>query len=297
MRYSWTLSKVRMKLALRSPAFIFFSLIFPLGFLFLYAGIFARGNVGVLTYLMGPVLSLTVMGSFWGLSLQLVTFREQGILRRFQLTPVGAGALLGSSIIANYFLVLPTVALEFLICHFVFHMQSFGNLAQVFVLISVGAAAFSTFGLTVASVTNNTQETQVINNVIWFIFLFFSGATAPLTILPVWLQHAALFLPATYLVAGLQGAMLRTASMAQFLGDTIALIIGMVLAFEISRQLFRWEPDAKVPNRAKAWVLAAMVPFFLLGMWENAYGHRLKEIRQNFQSLDQSSQQAPSSHK
>ena len=71
----------------------------------------------------------------------------------------------------------------------------------------------------------------------------------------------------------------------------------MVLAFEISRQLFRWEPDAKVPNRAKAWVLAAMVPFFLLGMWENAYGHRLKEIRQNFQSLDQSSQQAPSSHK
>jgi ABC-2 type transport system permease protein len=290
LRYSWTLAKIRMQLALRSPAFIFFSLIFPLGFLFLYAGIFARGNPAVLTFLMGPVLSLTVMGSFWGLSLQLVTFREQGILRRFQLTPVGAGALLSSSIIANYFLVLPTVLLEFLICRFLFHLQTFGNLEQVFVLVSVGAATFSAFGLTVASVTNNTQETQVINNVIWFIFLFFSGATAPLTILPGWLQHAALFLPATYLVAGLQGAMLQTASMTEFLGDTFALVVGMIVAFAISQQLFRWEPEAKVPSRAKAWVLAAMVPFFLLGMWENAYGHRLQEIRQNFQSLEKSSQ-------
>ena len=42
------------------------------------------------------------MGSFWGLSVQLVMFREQGILRRFRLAPVSAGALLASSIFANY---------------------------------------------------------------------------------------------------------------------------------------------------------------------------------------------------
>ena len=53
------------------------------------------------------------MGSFWGLSVQLVTFREQGILRRFRLTPVGAGAMLASSILSNYIMTLPTVVIEF----------------------------------------------------------------------------------------------------------------------------------------------------------------------------------------
>ena len=39
-------------------------------------------------YFLGPVIALTVMGSFWGLSAALVMFREQGILRRFHVTPV-----------------------------------------------------------------------------------------------------------------------------------------------------------------------------------------------------------------
>jgi hypothetical protein len=90
-----------MRLALRNRAFIFFSLVFPLIFLFLFLGLFARSNVAAVPYMLASVLSLTVMGSFWGLSMQLVTFREQGILRRFRLTPVGAGPLLASSIFSN----------------------------------------------------------------------------------------------------------------------------------------------------------------------------------------------------
>ena len=45
MRNAWTLTKVRMRLALRNRAFIFFSLVFPLIFLFLFLGLFARSNI------------------------------------------------------------------------------------------------------------------------------------------------------------------------------------------------------------------------------------------------------------
>ncbi len=282
-----------MKLAMRNPAFLFFSLVFPIGFLLLYAVVFARGNPVALSYVMGPVLALTVMGSFWGLSVQLVTFREMGILRRFQLTPVGAGAMLASSILANYFLVLPTVVFEFLICRFVFHMTNFGNLTGVFVLVSIGAATFSALGLIVASVTNNMQETQVINNVIWFTFLFFSGATFPLVMLPTWIQHGALFLPATYLVSGLQGAMLRTAQLPELAGDVLALTVGLLVAFDMSRRLFRWEPEQKVPGKSKFWVAVALVPFIVLGVWENARGTRLKQIHQEFNSVQHSGPPVP----
>ncbi len=289
MRHTWILSLNRIRLALRSRVFIFFSLVMPLGFLFLYAAVFARGDRHAMAYLLGAVLGLTVMGSFWGLSMQLVMFREAGILRRFRLAPIGAGAMLGSSIISNYFLTLPTILIEFVIARWLFKMDTWGNVWGILLLVTVGSATFAALGLIVASVTNTMQETQVINNVIWIAFLFFSGATIPLFSLPGWLQHASLFLPATYLVSGLEGAMLNTASAGELVGDFIVLAIGLGVAFEISRQLFRWEPEAKVSGRAKIWVVVAMIPFLLLGVWENVYGNRLNQIRTDLQSMMQRS--------
>src|SRR5271169_1572302 len=112
---TWTLTKVRVRLAMRNRTFLFFSLIMPLGFLFFFVLVFSKGAAGWIAYILGAVLTLTVMGSFWGLSVQLVMFREQGILRRFRLAPVSAGALLASSIFANYVLILPPIAIEILI--------------------------------------------------------------------------------------------------------------------------------------------------------------------------------------
>ena len=182
---------------------------------------------------------------------------------------------------------LPTVAIEFVISRWIFRMHDWGNIPQVFALVSIGAATFSSFGLIVASVTNTMQETQVINNVIWSIFLFISGATIPLGILPGWLQRASLFLPATYLVSGLQGAMLGRASWSEIGGDVIALSVALCVAFGISRALFRWEPESRISGRSKAWILAAMVPFLLLGVWENLYGTRLVHLRENFHALSE----------
>jgi ABC-2 type transport system permease protein len=287
VKHTWTLTLIRIRLALRSRTFIFFSLMMPLTFLFFFAAVFSKRNPEVIAYILGAVLALTVMGSFWGLSMQLVMFREQGILRRFRLAPVGAGAMLGSSILSNYFLVLPTVLVEFLVSRGVFGLRTWGNLWAVFALVSIGAATFSAFGLIVASVTNTMQETQVINNLVWSAFLFLSGATIPLVIFPGWIQHVALFLPATYLATGLEGAMLKVVGVREVAGDIIALAVGLLVAFEVSRQLFRWEPEAKVSGRAKLWVVVVMVPFLLFGLWENVYGTRLTQMRQNFQAFSE----------
>ena len=135
-----------MRLAMRNRAFLFFSLIMPIAFLFIYAGIFGRGNRQAVPYLLSEVLALTVMGSFWGLSVQLVTFREQGILRRFRVTPVGASAMLASSLLSNYFLTLPTIAIEFFLSRWVFHMMGLGNLISVFVLVTLGTVSFASLG-------------------------------------------------------------------------------------------------------------------------------------------------------
>jgi hypothetical protein len=142
-------------------------------------------------------------------------------------------------------------------------------------------------------VTNTMQETQVINQVIWTAFLFLSGATVPLARFPHWIQKASLFMPATYLATGLENATTNLSTSAEMVTDVIALTLGLLVAFEISRQLFRWEPEAKVPGRAKLWVLAAMIPFVAFGVYENVAGNRLNRVRQNFQIMSNSEMQAP----
>jgi hypothetical protein len=295
---TWTLTKIRMRLAMRNRTFLFFSLFMPLGFLFFFILVFARTDAGWTAYILGAVLTMTVMGSFWGLSVQLVTFREQGILRRFRLAPLGAGPMLASSIVSNYLMTMPTIAIEILVCRFAFHMTSWGNLWAVLLLVTFGSVAFSSFGLIVASVTNTMQETQIINQLIWTAFLFLSGATIPLARFPGWIQRVSLFLPATYLATGLEAATTDLAVAGEIITDVIALSIGILVAFEISRRLFRWEPEAKVSPRAKLWVLAAMIPFLLFGIYENVAGTRLERIQRDYRILQQyESQSAPAQNR
>lgn len=290
MHNVWVLTMSRIRLAMRNRAFLFFSLLMPMLFLFGAVMMFGQSSRAWIPYILGAILTFTVMGSFWGLSVQLVTFREQGILRRFRLAPVGAGAMLASSILSNYFMTLPTVALELVVCRFAFHMQSWGNLWAILVLVTFGSVAFSSFGLIVASVTNTMQETQMINNLIWTGFIFLSGATIPVASLPGWIQRVALFLPATYLATGLEWSASNLVTARELLVDVLALAVGISVAFEISRQLFRWEPEAKVARSAKLWVLAAMIPFLLFGAYENIEGTRLKNIKNDFRALQMRAQ-------
>jgi ABC-2 type transport system permease protein len=286
LRHAWTLTKIRMRLALRNRAFIFFILIFPMALLFLFLGLVGRHRPEAVPYLLASVLALTVMGSFWGLSVQLVTFREQGILRRFRLAPVGAGALLASSILSNYLMTLPTVFLEFAIAREIYGLRSWGNILGIVLLVTLGIVAFAALGLIVASVTNTMHETQIINQILWWGFLGLSGATLPLPMLPGWIQTLSAFQPATYLVTGLERVMVGQVSVLTVLPEILALALSAVIAFVISQQLFRWEPEAKVGRSAKLWAATAVIPFLLLGVWESASGRLMNDARQDYRSMD-----------
>jgi ABC-type multidrug transport system permease subunit len=284
-----SLTRMRIQLALRNRMFFFFSVVFPLGMFFLYAGIFAKGNPRVVSFFLGPVIALNVMGSFWGLSAMLVMFREQGILRRFHVTPVSAADMLASSILANYLLTLPTVLIELLFARVIFHVTNLGDLLSLFVLVTVGTVSFASLGLVVASVTNTMQETQVLNQLIWLPLIFLSGATLPIAYLPKVAQSVAVFLPATYLVTGLQGAMYSSFPVWKLLTQILALALWTMLTFFVATQLFRWESESKIPRSAKLWVLATALPFFLLGVWENKNGQILTQAQAAYRSLDRSS--------
>jgi hypothetical protein len=129
------------------------------------------------------------------------------------------------------------------------------------------------------------QETQIINQIIWFVFLFISGATIPFPMLPGVIQDVAVFLPATYLVSGLQRAMIDHSNLPDLGMYLLSLGGCAVIAFVISAQLFRWEPESKAPRQAKLWAAVAVIPFLLLGVWESVNGDLRSHAMKNLQSI------------
>lgn len=271
------LAEMRIRITLRNKAFLFFSLVMPMGIFFAFCSMLAKGIPERVSFWMGPILSFTVMGTFWGLSMQLVTWREQGILRRFRLAPIAASSMIASSILANYVLILPTIFLELGLARFVYHVTNFGNLISLFVFVILGITSFGALGLIVASVTNTMQETQIINQLLWFALIFLSGATVPLAVMPRVVQRIGLFLPATYLVSGFQRSLIYGQGILSLWAEIISLAAWAALAFMISSLLFRWEPEAKLPRNAKLWAVATVLPFLLLGIWENHNGKLLSQ--------------------
>jgi ABC-type polysaccharide/polyol phosphate export permease len=279
------LTLMRIRLAMRNKMFFFFILVMPFAFFFIWLGVFAKGVPQMVAFYLGSVLAFNVMGSFWGLSAALVTFREQGILRRFHVAPVTASDLLASSIVANYVITIPMVVVELFLARVIFHVPTLGNPISLFLLISVGIISFGSLGLVVASVTNTMQETQVLNQLLWMPLIFLSGATFPLAFLPRTVQRIGLFLPATYLVNGLQQTIVNSATASSRYVEILSLAVWACLTFFLSAQLFRWEPEARTPRRAKLLVAATAIPFLLLGIVENRSDRILLEARLAFLSV------------
>jgi imidazolonepropionase-like amidohydrolase len=98
--------------------------------------------------------------------------------------------------------------------------------------------------------------------------LFLSGATIPVSVMPIWVQSVAQFLPATYLFQGMQSIMIGGESLAANFSSVLALLVTMFVALFVGVKLFRWEKEEKIQNSAKLWIVAVLAPFILMGIYQ-----------------------------
>jgi hypothetical protein len=86
--------------------------------------------------------------------------------------------------------------------------------------------------------------------------------------------------------------MTNRATFSEILTDSIALTLGLLVAFEIARRIFRWEPEEKLPPRAKVWVLVALIPFLAFGTYEAVHGTMLARVHNTMDYLDRTDKAA-----
>lgn len=262
--------KSNLLLMARDRSVLFFSAVFPLVFFFIFAQSFeAAKSPGAMAQVLAAVIIIGVLGNgFFGAGMRTVQDRETNVLRRFKVAPINAAPVLVASLVSGLVNFIPVVLL-FLLCGRIFyHAPIPPNTGSLLIFVSIGLLTFRALGMIIASVVNSAQEGNIIIQLFYLPMLFLSGATFPISIMPIWLRTIAQFLPATYLYQGVQSIVIGGESLASNGTAIAALLLAMAVSLFVGIKLFRWEKEEKIAGKAKLWILAVLAPFFVLGIYQ-----------------------------
>ena len=263
------LIQLDLKLALRQKSVLFFNYMFPLIFFVVFAQAMHGDRGNAMTQVLTMVVIIGVLGNgLFGAGVRAVQERESNVLRRYKVTPITPAPILIAATIVGWILFMPFVVIMFCAAHFAYGMPWPERMGSILLFVTLAILAFRAIGMILAAVANSMQESQILVQLVYLPMLFLSGATFPTSMFPGWLLIVTQFLPATYLVSGLEGMMLRQESLIANGFPAVALLITMFVGLFISYKLFRWEKEEKIRGSAKLWVGAVMVPFIVLGLWQ-----------------------------
>jgi len=262
------LTQIRMNLllTLRNRVALFFSYVFPL----IFFGIAATGGGGGNgVQVLNIVLGLGVLGAgLFGVGMRAVQDREQNILRRFKVAPIGPGEIIVSGMVTALALQLPNIVFMVALAHRFLGAPWPTQPVSLLIFVSLGLLAFASLGGIIAALVNSMQEGMLLTQLFYFPLLFLGGITFPITGFPGWLQTVAQFIPSTYFSSGLQPILRGTETLFDNSASVGALALTAAVGTLLAIKLFRWEKEDKLRPAAKLWLLAVLGPFFVLGAWQ-----------------------------
>ena len=235
------------KLFLREPMSAFFTLIFPLMYLFLFGAI--SGNEPTPQYggqrmidTAIPSLTAVIIGitGLMSTTMTMATYRESGVLRRLRTTPVSPLVVLAAQVIVVFAMTCLGMLLLIAAGMLVYHVRFEGNAFSVLAGFVLSSLSFFGIGFMLAGTMPTVRTAWVAGMVLLYPMMFLSGALFTVDLLPAAVQKVSAFMPLTYVVNLLRG--LWT---GQPWGDhllDVGVLAGMlVLGIIVSAKTFRWE--------------------------------------------------------
>jgi ABC-2 type transport system permease protein len=234
---------VELKLFFRDPAAAFFTLALPVLLLVLNG---AGGNdpdpnlggAGAIDVLVPGYIALVIATlGLMQLPAVLAGYRERGVLRRLEATPIRPGVILVAQLLVQG--LIATVGLIVLVAlgMGVFDLRAPQAPWTVLAAYVIAVMGFSAFGFVLAAVLPTARSTAAIASALYFPMIFLSGATWPREVLPEWAARIGAVLPLTYVVEAVKQPWITGSADAFAMGLLGAMIVaGTVLA----TRLFRW---------------------------------------------------------
>ena len=247
MRGFRELTLVNLKLYLREPIATFFTLAFPPLMVVLFGAMYGNdpspmfGGYGSMDVSM-PAYTAMILGTvgFLGVPITISGYRESGVLRRFQATPMQPLTYILADIVANLITTLLGMMGLVIIGWLLYRVQFEGQvMAVILAVVFCGLAMFS-IGYLIAGLAPGARTAQVVGMVIFYPMMFLSGASIPLEVMPETIQRIADFLPLTYVVRLLRGLWFGDA-WGEHLLETAVLAGVLLVCTALAARFFRWE--------------------------------------------------------
>ena len=247
MRGFRKLTLVNLKLYLREPIATFFTLAFPPLLVVLFGAMYGNdptpmfGGYGSMDVSM-PAYTAMILGTvgFLGVPITISGYRESGVLRRFQATPMRPLTYILADIVANLVTTLLGMMGLVIIGWLLYRVQFEGQvMAVILAVVFCGLAMFS-IGYLIAGLAPGARTAQVVGMVIFYPMMFLSGASIPLEVMPETIQRIADFLPLTYVVRLLRGLWFGDA-WGEHLIETAVLAGVLLVCTALAARFFRWE--------------------------------------------------------
>ena len=235
------------KLFLREPVGAFFTLVFPLMFLFLFGSI--SGNQP--TPMFGgqrmidtaiPTLTAMIIGTtgLMSTTITMATYRENGVLRRLRTTPVSPLVVMIAQVAVVFTMTSLGMLLLAIAGKLVFHVRFEGNAFSLLGGFTLGSLSFFGIGFILAGTMPTARTAQIVAMVLMYPMLILSGAAWPRELMPATVQKISAFVPLTYVVNLLRGLWIGEPWNQHFTDVTVLAAI-LVIGVLISVKTFRWE--------------------------------------------------------
>lgn len=238
---------MELKLFLREPQAAFFTLAFPLMMLFLFGSIYGNkptpffggyGSVDVSV----PSYTAMIIATTGIISLPIVmaVYREYGVLRRLQATPLRPQTILSAQVCVIFLMTSLGMALLIIAGKVVYGLRFAGNPFSVLAAFVLSSMSFFALGFVLAGVMPTARTAQVVSMTIYFPMIFLSGATIPREVLPETIRHYSQILPLTHVVNLLRGLWIGE-SWGEHLKEVGILVALLVVGVVVSVKTFKWE--------------------------------------------------------
>jgi ABC-2 type transport system permease protein len=245
MKPFFKLTYAELKLQLREPVGLFFTLAFPVMLMILFGLIFGNepqtflGGYGQVDLSVPGYIGMIIgTVSMLSIPISMATYRENGILRRLRATPVQSKSILWSQVAAQTIITLLGIALLVITGLLLFDLRLPSGDVMILPGILLSAFSFFAIGFVLAGVMPTPRTAQAVGMAIFFPMLFLSGAAMPRFTMPEGLQEVANVLPLTQVVILLEDLWLHGVwNLTAVIVITAVLILGLFL----SRFTFRWE--------------------------------------------------------
>lgn len=240
------LTRNELRLFLREPLVVFFSLLFPTILVVILGSIpdFRKpspdlGGVTVISLYVGIALALSLaMLGLQFLPSVLASYREKGILRRVATTPVRPIALLAAQMASSLLIAVVSGLLVITVGRIAFDVELPGQIAGFVLAYLLSAAGVFAVGLLIAALVPTGKAANSIGTLLFFPSMFFAGLWTPREVFPKVLQRIGDFTPLGAGERALHEA--ATGHWPQLLPMVVLLAYVVVFGAAAAR-LFRWE--------------------------------------------------------